>query len=47
MQDAVLTGTCAVFAESEIVAEIHRGAPREAMLRGVNESIGSRIAASP
>jgi predicted CoA-substrate-specific enzyme activase len=42
----VLTATCAVFAESEIVAEIHRGASREAILWGVNESIASRVAAT-
>jgi len=42
----VLTSTCAVFAESEIVAEIHRGSPREAILWAVNESIVSKIAAT-
>ncbi|MBI2218876.1 MAG: 2-hydroxyglutaryl-CoA dehydratase [Candidatus Rokubacteria bacterium] len=42
----VLTATCAVFAESEIVAEIHRGSSREDILWGVNESIVSRIAAT-
>jgi len=41
----VLTSTCAVFAESEIVAEIHRGASVEDILRGVNESMVSKIAA--
>lgn len=45
-RDVVLTSTCAVFAESEIVAEIHRGTSREAILWGVNESIVSRIAAA-
>ena len=40
----VLTSTCAVFAESEIVAEIHRGSPRADILRGVHESIVSKIA---
>ncbi|MFC1859195.1 acyl-CoA dehydratase activase [Thermodesulfobacteriota bacterium] len=40
----VLTATCAVFAESEIVAEIHRGSAKEDILRGVNESIVSKIA---
>jgi (R)-2-hydroxyacyl-CoA dehydratese activating ATPase len=42
----VLTSTCAVFAESEIVAEIHRGSSRQDILWGVNESIVSRIAAT-
>lgn len=39
-----LTTTCAVFAESEIVAEIHRGASKEDILWGVHLSIASRIA---
>lgn len=42
----VLTSTCAVFAESEIVAEIHRGSSREDILWGVNESIVAKIAAA-
>ena len=41
----VLTSTCVVFAESEIVAEIHRGSSRADILQGVHESIGSKIAA--
>ncbi len=41
----VLTSTCAVFAESEIVAEIHRGASRADILWGVHESIVAKIAA--
>ncbi len=39
-----LTSTCAVFAESEIVAEIHRGTSKEDILRGVHESIASKVA---
>lgn len=42
----VLTSTCAVFAESEIVAEIHRGTAPEAILRGVHAAIASKIAAT-
>jgi predicted CoA-substrate-specific enzyme activase len=42
----VLTTTCAVFAESEIVAEIHRGSAKEDILWGVNESIVSKIVTS-
>ncbi len=38
-----LTSTCAVFAESEIVAQIHRGASREDVLRAVNESVASKV----
>lgn len=40
-----LTTTCAVFAESEIVAEIHRGSAREDILAGVHESIVSKVIA--
>jgi predicted CoA-substrate-specific enzyme activase len=40
----VLTTTCAVFAESEIVAEIHRGSSKEDILWGVHESITGRLA---
>jgi predicted CoA-substrate-specific enzyme activase len=40
----VLTTTCAVFAESEIVAEVHRGSAKEDILAGVHESIAARIA---
>jgi len=39
-----LTSTCAVFAESEIVGQIHRGAIREDILRAVHESVASKIA---
>ena len=39
-----LTNTCAVFAESEIVAEIHRGTSKEDILQGVHESIASKVA---
>jgi predicted CoA-substrate-specific enzyme activase len=45
-RSVALTATCVVFAESEIVAEIHRGSSREDILWGVNESIASRIAAT-
>ena len=38
-----LTTTCVVFAESEIVAEIHRGATKEDILAGVNESLVSKV----
>ncbi len=41
-----LTTTCAVFAESEIVAEIHRGSSREDILAGVHESIVAKVIAS-
>jgi (R)-2-hydroxyacyl-CoA dehydratese activating ATPase len=41
-----LTTTCAVFAESEIVAEIHRGAAKEDILAAVNESIVAKVIAN-
>lgn len=40
----VLTTTCAVFAESEIVAQVHRGSSKEDILSGVHESIAAKIA---
>jgi len=40
----VLTTTCAVFAESEIVAEVHRGAAKADILAGVHASIAAKIA---
>jgi (R)-2-hydroxyacyl-CoA dehydratese activating ATPase len=40
-----LTSTCAVFAESEIVAEIHRGAAKEDILAAVHESIVAKVIA--
>jgi predicted CoA-substrate-specific enzyme activase len=41
-----LTTTCAVFAESEIVAEVHRGSAKEDIIAGVHESIAVKIAAA-
>lgn len=41
-----LTSTCAVFAESEIVAEIHRGSSKEDILAAVHRSIAARVAES-
>lgn len=43
-RSVVLTSTCAVFAESEIVAEIHRGSSRADILQGVHESLVAKIA---
>ena len=42
-REITLTSTCAVFAESEIVAEIHRGSTREDILWGVHDSLASKI----
>lgn len=41
-----LTTTCAVFAESEIVAAIHRGSAKEDILAAVHESIVAKVIAS-
>jgi predicted CoA-substrate-specific enzyme activase len=38
-----LTSTCAVFAESEIVAEIHRGTAKADILMGAHEAIVAKI----
>lgn len=40
-----LTSMCAVFAETEVVAHIARGVPREALLRGILLAIAARAAA--
>ena len=44
-QKLTLTSTCAVFAESEIVAEIHRGSAKEDILAAVHESITAKVIA--
>ena len=41
-----LTTTCAVFAESEIVAEVHRGSSKEDILWAVHESIATKVASA-
>jgi len=38
-----LTTTCAVFAESEIVAEIHRGSPKADILWAVHDAIAAKV----
>src|SRR4030067_3477089 len=43
-REIFLTSTCAVFGESEIVGQIHRGALREGILRAAHESVASKIA---
>lgn len=39
-----LTTTCAVFAESEIVTEIHRGSPKEEIMWGAHGSVALKTA---
>ncbi len=40
---AIISSMCAVFAESEIIALLAKGTPREDILAGVQSSIASRI----
>lgn len=39
-----LTSTCAIFAESEIVAHVHRGVNREKILWAVQDAVVARAA---
>ncbi|MDR3243605.1 MAG: acyl-CoA dehydratase activase [Elusimicrobiota bacterium] len=41
---AALNSTCVVFAESEIVSLLAKGAPKESIIKGLHESIARRIA---
>ena len=41
---AVINSTCVVFAESEIVSLVAKGTSREAIVKGLHESIARRIA---
>jgi len=41
---AAITSTCAVFAESEVVGLLSRGARREDVLAGIHASVAARIA---
>lgn len=40
---ATINSTCVVFAESEIVSLIAKGTPKEAIIKGLHESIARRI----
>ncbi len=42
---AQISSLCTVFAESEVISLISRGAARENIIAGIHESIGSRIVA--
>lgn len=39
-----ITSMCVVFAESEVVSQIHRQTPKEDILKGIHQSIATRIA---
>ena len=38
-----VSSTCVVFAESEVVSAVHRQTPKEDILRGIHQSIASRV----
>ena len=41
---ATISSTCTVFAESEVIAQMSRGAPKEDIVAGVHTAIASRVA---
>ncbi len=38
-----ITSTCVVFAESEVVSQVHRQTPKKDILRGIHRSIAARV----
>jgi predicted CoA-substrate-specific enzyme activase len=42
-QDVRISSTCTVFAESEVVALVAKGMPKEDIIRGLHDSIAERI----
>ena len=42
-EEVVITSTCSVFAESEIISNIHRGFPLENICAGICESVMQRM----
>jgi predicted CoA-substrate-specific enzyme activase len=38
-----ITSTCVVFAESEVVSQVHRQTPKKDILMGIHRSIASRV----
>jgi predicted CoA-substrate-specific enzyme activase len=42
-QDVRVSSTCTVFAESEVVALVAKGLPKEDIIRGLHRSIAERI----
>ncbi|MDO8473509.1 MAG: acyl-CoA dehydratase activase [Dehalococcoidia bacterium] len=42
-QDVNITAMCVVFAESEVVSQIHRRVPKEDILNGIHKSIATRL----
>jgi predicted CoA-substrate-specific enzyme activase len=41
--DVDINSTCVVFAESEVVSQVHRQTPKKDILRGIHKSIASRV----
>ncbi len=42
-QEVNITAMCVVFAESEVVSQIHKKMPREDIINGINKSIATRV----
>jgi len=42
-EDVQITSTCVVFAESEVVSQVHRQTPKQDILRGIHRSIAVRV----
>lgn len=42
--EIAVTSMCVVFAESEVVSQIHRQTPKQDILKGIHRSIATRIA---
>ena len=38
-----ITSTCVVFAESEVVSQVHRQTPKKDILKGIHKSIATRV----
>lgn len=43
MAEVSITSMCVVFAESEVVSQIHRQVPKEDIIKGIHRSIATRI----
>jgi predicted CoA-substrate-specific enzyme activase len=41
--DINITSTCVVFAESEVVSQVHRQTPKKDIVRGIHKSIATRV----
>lgn len=42
-QDVVISSTCTVFAESEVISQLAKGTKIEDIIRGIHKSIASRV----